>query len=562
MAGRGKKKINFKNISMWYFGVYLRRSFDDLSDKESNTITNQRNMLTDYLSDKENAVIVNYYIDDGYTGTNFERPGFKEMFDDVVSGKINAIIVKDLSRLGRNYIEVGKYIEDIFPIYNLRIIAINDDVDSYLKPESLNSLIVPIKNLMNENYSKDISNKVSTSYEAMAKRGLFIAGTPPYGYKIDPDDKHHLIIDEEEAKNVKLIFEMAANGDGRIKICKYLNENGILCRHEIQRRKKYNLSLEPFEIENKYNWGTTTIGRMLKCETYIGNLTQLKTKSKSYKDKGAIIKDKEDWVVSKNTHEPIIDKELFKRVQISIKDKTVKTKKPQNFSVYNGVLKCADCGRAMLKQEDHRGNRELIDYVCTSFTRAGCKCSRHKISAKFLDEAVLETIKLQIKLVIDLERSLTKLNIFGNYQAMEEEFRNSIKLLEKKKYRLEEEKREKYEDWKFEKINKTDFLKFSESVKKQIEEINDEMEIYKSNYLERLKKIKKNDYWINHFKRNKKIKRITKEVINELIDKIYVYENSKIKIVFKYQDEFVSLMKTVEEGSVTECQSYGIMDCI
>ena len=166
------------------------------------------------------------------------------------------------------------------------------------------------------------------------------------------------------------------------------------------------------------------------------------------------------------------------------------------------------------------------------------------------------------KLVIDLERSLTKLNIFGNYQAMEEEFRNSIKLLEKKKYRLEEEKREKYEDWKFEKINKTDFLKFSESEKKQIEEINDEMEIYKSNYLERLKKIKKNDYWINHFKRNKKIKRITKEVINELIDKIYVYENSKIKIVFKYQDEFVSLMKTVEEGSVTECQSYGIMDCI
>ena len=161
---------------------------------------------------------------------------------DVVNGKINGIIVKDLSRLGRNHKEVGKYIEEIFPIYDLRIISVNDNVDSFLDPESINSLIVPVKNLMNENYSRDISKKVSSAYETMAKNGKFVAGTPPYGYMLDPEDKHHLIPDESEVEIVKKIFDMALSGKGRIKICKYLNDNGILCRKELQRRIRRDLT--------------------------------------------------------------------------------------------------------------------------------------------------------------------------------------------------------------------------------------------------------------------------------------------------------------------------------
>ena len=250
MAGRGNKKRSYNTDEnmIWHLAAYGRRSFDDCDDNESNTIINQRRQIEEFVANNKNIIIEDYYMDDGYTGTNFNRPGFNRMMQDITNGKINGIIVKDLSRLGRNHKEAGKYIEEIFPIYNLRIIALNDKVDSYLDPESINSLIVPIKNLMNENYSKDISKKVSSAYVTMAKSGQYVSGTPPYGYMIDPNDKHHLIIDENEAIVVKKIFDMALNGDGRIKICKYLNNNGILCRKEIQRRKKKKLSMDPFDV--------------------------------------------------------------------------------------------------------------------------------------------------------------------------------------------------------------------------------------------------------------------------------------------------------------------------
>ena len=250
MSGRGKKKISYINVvRKGFVGIYTRRSFDDLDDLESNTIVNQKNMIIEFLNNLPNVIVVEYYVDDGYSGTNFNRPGFQDMMNDIKNGRINAIVVKDLSRLGRNYIELGKYIEEIFPLYDLRIIAINDNIDSHLNPESVNSLMVPIKNLMNENYAQDISKKVSSAYQTMAKKGLFSSGTTPYGYTFDPNDKHHLIIDESEAIIVRKIFDMALNGDGKIAICKHLNNEGILCRKELQRRKKYNLSLNAFDDE-------------------------------------------------------------------------------------------------------------------------------------------------------------------------------------------------------------------------------------------------------------------------------------------------------------------------
>ena len=223
MSGRGnKKQSKLNSTKQWYAGVYTRRSFDDLDDNESNTIINQKDMVVDYIKKIPNMTIVDFYSDDGYSGTTFDRPCFKEMFNDVISGRINTIVVKDLSRLGRNHLEVGKYLEQIFPLYDLRVIAINDDIDSFLKPDSIDDFIVPLKNLINETYAKDISKKVSSSYLTMAKQGKYVSGITPFGYKIDPEDKHHLIINEEEVEIVKSIFNMALKGEGRVRICKYL----------------------------------------------------------------------------------------------------------------------------------------------------------------------------------------------------------------------------------------------------------------------------------------------------------------------------------------------------
>ena len=181
------------------------------------------------MKKEKDLKIKDYYIDDGFTGTDFERPDFKRLLVDMKNGKINTIVVKDLSRLGRNYIEVGNYLEEIFPLYNIRFIAVNDNIDSYKDPKSINNIVVPFKNLMNDEYARDISNKVKSVLLSKSRNGEFVGGTTPYGYMKDPNDIHHLIINEDEAKNVRLIYQMALNGDGVLKICKYLNNNHILC---------------------------------------------------------------------------------------------------------------------------------------------------------------------------------------------------------------------------------------------------------------------------------------------------------------------------------------------
>lgn len=563
MAGRGYKKQSRKidETKKWRLGIYSRRSFDDGEKNESYTITNQKSLIVSFLEKMPNVEIIDYYTDDGYTGTNFERPDFKRLMQDIINDKVNGIVVKDLSRLGRNHKEVGKYIEEIFPIYNIRIIAINDNVDSYLDPDSINSLIVPVKNLMNENYSRDLSKKVSSAYKTMAKSGQFVAGTTPYGYMLDPNDKHHLIIDESEVETVKLIFKMALEGKGRPTICQYLNDNGILCRKELQRRKKYKLTLEPFKIASEYLWSTSTIGRMLVNESYIGNLVQLKTTRSSFGGNKVITKNEEDFIRADNTHEAIITKEDFKKVQevIKVNNKRKDNSQPTNYSIFKGKLKCADCGKAMTKQEDFRGNRNISNYFCMRYLQVSKSCSPHKIKTADLENMVLEAIQVQVKLVIELEKSLSKLYFKNNQVSAETEYKNNVKISEIKIDNLKEKKRKNYEEWKFGKIEKNEFLKLSSEIDDNIKLLNEEIELYTNTYKETVKKIRKNDYWIGHYKRNRRIRKVSKEVLDELIEVIYVKNDGSIDIKFKYQDEYKNLVNYLKE-SVEENEKVDIRD--
>ncbi|MBE6160703.1 MAG: recombinase family protein [Firmicutes bacterium] len=560
MAGRGKKKLSTNStVANWLVGIYTRRSFDDNEDKESNTITNQKEMINSFISKEKNMTIVDYYVDDGYTGTTFDRPGFQEMMKDISDGRINTIIVKDLSRLGRNSLEVGKYIEEIFPIYNIRIIAINDNVDSFKRPESINDLMVPIKNLINESYARDISKKVSSAYYTMASNGKYVAGTSPYGYTFDENDKHHLVVDPDEVEIVRLIFNMALKGDGRVKITKYLNDHNILCRKEIQRRKKYKLSLEPLEETIKYKWSTSTIGRMLTSEIYIGNLTQLKTKRESFKNHKVINVAKEDWVRFEKTHEPIITKADFDKIQglIKVNAKRLSNTGERTYSIYNGVLKCADCGRAMYKQEDKRGNRQLSNYFCNTYLYISkTSCSSHKIKTDDLNDIVLESVQLQVKLVIELDRSLKRLFFKNNRETVESEYKNNTRIAEIKINNLKNKKIQLYEDWKFNNIDKDEFINQSKLIEEDIKLVEEKLELITKTYRDNIKMIKRNDYWINHYRRNKKIKKLTREVIKELIDVIYITADGNVDIRFKYSNEYKELVTYLEnEGAVKKCQN-------
>ena len=552
MTGRNsrRKNISKNNMSEWNVGVYCRLSSEDGDNAESDSIVNQRELISLYLSKEPNMKIYDFYIDDGYSGTSFERPDFKRMLKDVVNEKINVIVVKDLSRLGRNYIEAGKYLEQIFPLYNTRFIAINDNIDSYKDPKSINNVIVPFKNLMNDEYARDISNKVKSVYRTKALNGEFVGGTTPYGYKKNPENKYQLIIDEDEAVNIRLIFRKYIEGDGMIKICKYLNDNKILCRKEVQRRQKRNISLKPNSDDIKYKWSKSTIGKILTNETYIGNVVQNRTTSVSYKNHKIVYRPREEWIVVKNTHEPIISKEEYNKVQDILKVRNYERKPASNLTIYYGKIKCADCGSGMCKMEDFRGNRTCSNYYCRNYKTTSSNCSPHKMKTSTLNHLVLRTILMQVKLVMDVEKAIKKLKIDGKQKEIEKKYSYNLSVITNNIEKCKRLKKVSYEDWKLEKISKEQFICNSNNYDKQIENLNKEMNSLKNVYNESIKELKKDGYWIDHFKKNKNIKKLTREIIYELIDTIYVHEGENITIKFKYQDEYEKALNFLKSQEV------------
>ena len=540
-----RKKVNKEERNIWKVGIYCRLSSDDGDNAESDSITNQKEIIEYFLKKEENIEIIDYYQDDGYSGTTFNRPDFKRMFNALVNGDINTIIVKDLSRFGRNYIEVGNYIEQIFPLYNTRFIAVNDNIDSFKDPKSVNNIIVPFKNLMNDEYARDISNKVRSVLMTKSLNGEWVGGTCPYGYKKNPDNIHQLIIDEEEAPVVRKIFKMALDGFGHIKIARFLNDNGILCRKEVQRRKKYKLSMNEEEVEAKYNWSTSTIGKMVTSEIYIGNLVWNRTGSISYKDHRQIYKPKSEWVIVEGTHEGIISVEDFNKIQETIKERLSKKKRPEKLTIYKYKIKCADCGRSMCKMEDFRDGRTSSNFYCRNYKTTSSKCSPHKIKTSELDSMVIEAILMQIKSVLNIEKTINKIKE-NSKTTNKDEYEKQILKLNNDIDKIKRLKKVAYEDWKLERISKEEFINYSNDYEKSIENLNNEIKVYENKIESSLRDIKEDEYWIEHFRRNKKIKSLSREVIEELIDCIYVHEGGNITIKFKYQDEYERALKSIE----------------
>lgn len=541
---RKQKKIQSEK-KIWKVGIYCRLSSEDGDNAESDSIGNQKQIIEFFLKKEENIQIVDYYADDGYSGTTFNRPEFKRMFNALVNGDINTVIVKDLSRFGRNYIEVGNYIEQIFPLYNIRFIAINDNVDSYKDPKSVNNVIVPFKNLMNDEYARDISNKVRSVLMTKSLNGEWVGGTCPYGYKKNPENIHQLIIDEEEAPVVRKIFNMALNGDGHIKIAKFLNDNGILCRKEVQYRKKHKISMNPEEVEAIYHWSTSTIGKMVTNEIYIGNLVWNRTGSISYKDHRQIYKPKSEWVIVEGTHEGIICKDDFDKIQKIIEERVAKKKKPDNLTIYKYKIKCADCGRAMCKMEDFRVGKNSSNFYCRNYKTTSGKCTPHKIRTSDLDKIVIETILMQIKAVLNIEKTVKKMKE-SNLISNTKEYENKIENLKNEIKKLKIQKKTSYEDWKLNKITQEKFLIISKEYEQKIENACNSIREYEDKIKISLKDIKEEEYWIEHFRRNKNIKCLSRKVIEELIECIYVHEGGNITIKFKYQDEYERILNAVE----------------
>ena len=389
--------------STYNVGIYVRLSQEDMREGESLSIENQKKMLTDYVSQQAGWNLVGIYEDDGYSGTSFDRPGVRQLLDDAKSGKINLILCKDLSRFGRNYIEVGQYIDYIFPSFNIRFIALSDNVDT-LDRNSTAMDLMPIMNLFNEWHAANTSKKVRSVLAQNAKEGKYIASFAAYGYLKGDDEKHTPVIDEPAAKVVRRIFELRATGITPTQIAKILNAEGvpIPSDYRAQRLGKPN----PYKNTFHY-WSHVAVRNILGNPIYIGHLAQQKFTTVSFKNHKSVRRGKDEWVIAENTHEPIISQELWDKCQeVDRCASHGKIMKKGIVLPLNSMMFCPDCG-AKMKLNGHAKKRDgsvNYFYVCGTYSRCGAStCTTHYISQKQIEKIVLVDILAKARYVIENE---------------------------------------------------------------------------------------------------------------------------------------------------------------
>ena len=519
-------------MSKWRAGIYLRLSADDDDYKlESNSITNQRNLINYHLKELKNIEVYKCYADDGYTGTDFNRPGFQEMMDDIYNKRINCVIVKDLSRLGRNYINVGHFIDDTIPRYKLRFISVNDNVDSFLKPDSMDSLEVLFKNLMNESFAKDISKKVRSSLEISKKNGNFIGVMAPFGYIKDPDDNHKFIIDKEAEKIIKQIFKLALSGVSRQDIVKHLNET------HTPTPSKYMKSF----CDNKTSliagkWNLKLLDYVLKNRTYLGDLVQGKRTRISHKNHNIVTTPEDEWIIIPEHHKPIIKEDIFNQVQEILYNRNSRISPNGKMYKYTGYLKCADCKSSMHKFVRPNSNNTVFFYCGTYHKKKDC--TKHYITEKELDDMLLEMINKFIEMIsnldetIDRDRSMSYLE----YEKENKEFKLLELDKEEKKYRklLDDIK----EDFKNDFISKEDLDKFKDRYMYELNKILLEKEDINNSSTS-----KDNINRIKRIKEVGKLDIIDRDIIQEFIETIYIREDKGIDVVFKYKNLYEDALR-------------------
>ena len=529
--------------------TYLRLSKDDgdilCAGKESNSIKNQRELLQKFLDAHPEMRLVEEYVDDGYTGLNFDRPGFQKMMEDIRTGKINCIIVKDLSRFGRDYIDGGRYLEKIFPGLGVRLIAINDGIDTLNSNEMGNGIVIPFKNLINDSYSRDTSMKVRSHLDVKRKNGECVASFAVYGYKKNPENKNQLIVDEVAAQSVKEIFFMAMDGFSADSIAKHLNEEGVLSPLEYKKANgsRYQCA---FATKNRSLWNPITVRRILGNEVYTGVLLQGKTTTPNYKTKKVIQKQKEEWDRSENTHEAIISRPFFDIIQQLMKEDTRTAPGEEKLYPYSGRIFCADCGQALTRKKAKAGNKEYIYYVCSANKANSRVCSSHSIPLEELDAAVLETIQAQIRVVMDIDLAMRQIDDLAWEHSALKKIETNLAVQEQIIQKNNALRMGIYEDLREGTLDKNEFLELKNVFSARIAEATAVIEDLKASRDSIQLGVSSQQTWISQFKAYKNITDITRNVVVNLIERIVVYENKEIEVVFRHRDQFSDIMEFIE----------------
>ena len=540
-----------KNISYisYMAAVYLRLSKEDedlreIKDKkESNSIANQKALILKTLESMPDVTLYDIYIDDGFTGLNFERPNFQRMCEDIYNGRVNMVIVKDLSRLGRDYIDSGRYVKKIFPSYHVRFVSVLDHFDSLTATQSDVNLLIPVKNFVNDNYSRDISGKVRSHQEVMRENGLYIGSHVAYGYKKLETDRNRIIPDEYAADIVRKIFDWKLKGLSSASIADKLNELGVAAPSEYKRQLGGNYK-SGFQKNRRAKWSAVTINRILKNKIYIGVLEQGKREKVNYKLNKIVEKPESEWAVKENTHEAIISKADFENVAKLLNLDTRKSPEEETLFMLSGLMFCGECGRSMVRRCNRYKDKQSIYYICATYNK-GKGCSRHSIGQSVVEDILLDAIKRHIEHVARLDELLSTIRDrevnYDDIVANDREILAKYKELDQcKKVEMSLHRDlaagiisiKEYEQF------KNNFAHKSAEIEATIRKLQEEIEtVFKEGLFA--------DEWIDTFTKTGNITSLDRSIVLSLVEKITIHEENRIEITFKYQDEYETLCRII-----------------
>ena len=545
-----------QEFRVWRIAIYIRLSKEDArNNDESESVSNQRAIIEEHIAsfnDGDEYIIVDEYVDDGISGTtDDERDDFQRMLGDIKKGRINCVIVKDLARSFRNYSDQGYYLDDWFPRFNVRFISLfHQPLDSYKEPQNMRSIAVPIQGVLNENHCAETSDKVREVFDMKRRNGEHIGSFAAYGYKKDPNDKNALVVDEEAAEVVRDIFTKFLDGMSKNAIVHYLNEHGVLSPAAYKRERlglKYqNPSIDPAK---RPLWCAVTITTILKNRMYCGDMVQGRYRVKSYKIHVQEVVPEDEWYIVENTHEAIIDRDTFDKVQrLLLRDTRTAPQKKQIY-LLSGFLRCADCGKAMTRSKVGG----TVYYYCRTYKdQSKSACTKHTIKHNRLEAAVLYAVQQQVYLAVDYTKTIERINRAPLVKSQSKKLADAIEQKERELAKIARYKQAIYQDWKDGEITHSDYRHMKEDYEEQAEALNEVIEKLRAEQAELENCIDTEKPFLKAFRQYGNIEKLTRDVLIELVDHIKVYEGGNISIVFRFADELRRIQEFIEVNNPSE----------
>lgn len=538
--------------------VYLRLSRDDISDSESaesNSIRSQRDLIRSYIRKQDDMEIYDIYVDDGWSGANFDRPSFRRMMEDIEAGHIDCVIVKDLSRLGRDYIEAGRLIQKTFPAFSVRFIALNDDFDSLTADFHEKTLVMPVKNFVNDAYCSDISKKVRSHQQVKREKGDFIGAFAVYGYRKNPKNVNRLLVDEYAAGIVREIFAWKIAGFSNLAIAEKLNGMGVLSPMEYKKSQGEKFSTG-FVTHGKAKWSAVAVKRILTNEMYMGMMVQGKNEKVSHKVKRSVEKPREEWVRVADTHEAVVSAEDFETVQKLLAVDTRASAGKTGCHMFTGFLYCGDCGEPMIRRVNRYKGTEKVYFICPTRNK-GLGCTRHSIPEEELRHLVLAGLGQQLELFLDKDHVLEQI---GDMEIQFEEvgvFDREIRRLYKEQEKYMSLSAGLYEDLKRGIITEEDFKDFRHIYETQYQAaghaIRQQEDARKNMFLAGVSA----GINLEKMKSTPEITELNRDILVTFVSRIFVYEDKRVFLELKAGDMFARVLRLKDYPGSKEKEALG-----